>query len=395
MEQSTKSNPWTEEDIKQDEREKAVDHLLKDMQRSLPTTLEPRTLSAMRNYMVSKYGQTEHYEKLVLRHESMKILVRDAKRRLADLDAHAKALPKALAEGGQAQDAVAQDYSFSQENFVRAVSQIATLRAQLVSFDIDYLTLRGQHESLQQEMQEYKRKLESRERELESKEEELKRTKHILTRASAAHDRASTTADYAINQADDLERRLQETERLYQYAKRSVEFLTSLRSHGASRSRLDAWPTRTSTGPWTCAQRECESTQYRPVKPKSSFEGFFDQLATNDNGKAGDTMEEKAQVKNGEASTPEQPVETQEVSPSVPTVPPEPAVPGSSLEREEDHARRSEALLRRLQKLVSINSVYSQRPSTNNEKVNSGLEGASSAAGRGPQVQSEPPPPTE
>lgn len=369
MEQSTQFNPWAEENIKQDERRTIVDHLLKDMQRSLSMTLDPRTLSAMRNYMVSKYGQTEHYDTLVLRHESMKILITDAEKRLADLDTHAKKLHKALAEGGQVQEAVARDYCFSQGNFVRDLRHVAALKARSVWSDIHYANLNKQHESLQQEMQEYKSNLESREQELKRTEEELERNKHILMHAEATRDQANTTADYVINQANDLERRLQETERLHQCAKRSVELLTNLRSQGASRSRFDAWPTRSSTGPWTDAQRESGSTQYRPVEPKSSFEGFLDQLATNDNGKAENTTEEKAQVKNGEASTSEQPVEPQEIPPSVPIVPPETAVPGSSPEREEDHAGSSEAKWRALQALVSSSSVYSQIPSTNNGQI--------------------------
>lgn len=106
----------------------------------------------------------------------MNILIRDAERKLAVLDTHAKALTEALAEGGQAQGADVGEYSFNRENLVRAVIQVTSLKARLVSFSINYAILHGQDESLQQQMQEYKSILQSR-------EEELKRTKHILMRA--------------------------------------------------------------------------------------------------------------------------------------------------------------------------------------------------------------------
>ncbi|KAG6360474.1 hypothetical protein INS49_011536 [Diaporthe citri] len=82
MAQPTQSNTWIEERSRQEGRERAADLLLEDMQRFLPAVMDPTTLSAVKDSTVTKYGQTENYDKLVVRHEAIKAHIRHVEERL-------------------------------------------------------------------------------------------------------------------------------------------------------------------------------------------------------------------------------------------------------------------------------------------------------------------------
>lgn len=220
----------TEKGIQQQERENAVDHLLEDMQRFLPTALEPMTLSAVRDYMVTKYAQAENNGKLVMRHEAIKILIRDVERQLAELTTHAQALSAASNNGGAAAETFLQQYPLSQENFQEAVKLAVEVQARLVVCDSEYMVLHTRMESLEREVQHYKeilpRQARERDRARRKLQETEERTKHIVERVQAELDRSSRATDYLIHQANDLERRLLEMEKLYREAKCSLGRLT-------------------------------------------------------------------------------------------------------------------------------------------------------------------------
>lgn len=211
MAQPIQSNFWSEERSRQEEQKRAVDLLLEDMQRYLPGATDPTTLSAVRDYMVTKYGHIENYDRLVLRHEAMMIHIRNAEKQLADLTAQAQAL--SAAPGDMRPD-------FTQENFRKALGRLTAVQARLVASDSKYMMLRTRNESLEQEVKQHKSIL-------QRKEQDLERTKHILERVGAERDRWSRTADYVIHQTNDLERRLRKTEELYQELKRSQQGHTS------------------------------------------------------------------------------------------------------------------------------------------------------------------------
>lgn len=219
MAQRTKVNIWREKRRRQEEWERTADLLLEDMQRFLPASMEPTTLSSVKDYMVAKYGQAEnYYDRLVVRHEAIKIQIKDVEKQLADLTAHAQALSAVSGDGGPSKGAAVRDYtdSFTRENFQKAMEHISSVTARLAVCDSEYVMLRTRNESLEQEVQKHRSILQRREQELE-------RTRHILTRVEAERDRSSRTADYITHQANDLERRLREIQELYRAVKRSQQ----------------------------------------------------------------------------------------------------------------------------------------------------------------------------
>lgn len=201
MAQPTQSNIWSARRTEQEERERAADHLLEDMQRFMPTAMDPTTLSAVKDYMVTKYGQTANHDKLVVQHEDIKIYIRELEKWLADITARAQDL--SVGSGG------AMTPDFTRENFQRGLERIVYVQTRLVVCHSDNMMLRTRNESLEQEVQQHKSIL-------QRKQQELERTKQALRRVEAERDRSNRTADYVIHQANDLERRLRETDRLYQ-----------------------------------------------------------------------------------------------------------------------------------------------------------------------------------
>lgn len=377
----------SEERSQQEEREHAVDHFLEDMRRFIPTATEPMTLSAIRDYMVTRYDQIENYDKLVIRHEATKILIRDAERQLKDLTEHAQALSAASRNGGAAEEAVLRQFGFSQENFQEALSLAVALRARLVVCNSEYTVLHTRTELLEQEVQQYKAIL-------QRQAEERERAKHILERVETERDRSSRTIDYVIHQANDLERRLQETERRYQEAKRSLDLRTHAHSHQGHTSaqgatpepaRCDTRPKRTSAERWMDLQRRLEPGQYRPVLPKLSVPESFGQLAIKESEEAGKTTQQQALIKDGDTSA-EKPVSPQKIIPCVPLVAPKPVMQASFLkEQEGDTTNVPEEGQPSLQAAVSSLLICFPNVITDNGKQMQ--EDGSSKADRGPQVQ--------
>lgn len=272
-------NSWSELRGQQDKYEQAANHLLEDMQRFLPNPLDPTTLSAMRNYMVTRYGQIEKYDKHVMRHDAIKMLIRDVERQLAELNTHAKDLAAAHGFGAAGEEALLRRYSFSEANFRLVLDQIINVRARLAVCDAEYMILQTRTESLKQDVQQYKAILErSTQTRAQEREEELVRSERIVERVEAEYDRSSRTADYVIHQANDLELRLQKTEKLYEGTKRALDLVMGARSQQGQMSahrempalaRRKTWPTRTGEEPSMNPQRKRESRQYSPVESES------------------------------------------------------------------------------------------------------------------------------
>lgn len=258
------------------------------MQRFLPNPLDPTTLSAMRNYMMTRYGQTEDYDKLVMRHDAIKILIRDVEGKLAELNTRARDLAEAHDHGVTGEEAVLRRYGFSEADFRRVLDQNINVRARLSVCDADYMILQTRTESLEQDVRQYKALLEiSAQQRAREKEEELVRSERIVERVKAEYDRSRTTADYVIYQADDLERRLQKTEKLYEGTKRALDHVMGERSQQGQMSihrempklaRFKTWPTSTSEEPSMNPQRKRESRQDTPVVPESRFGSLVSRL---------------------------------------------------------------------------------------------------------------------
>lgn len=270
MAQRTKVNIWREKRRRQEEWERTADLLLEDMQRFLPASMEPTILSSVKDYMVAKYDQAEnYYDRLVVRHEAIKIQIRDVEKQLADLTAHAQALSAVTRDEGPIIEAAVRGYDvgFTRETFRRAMEQVSSCTARLAVCDAKYMMLRTRNESLEQEVQKHRTILQRREQELE-------RTRHILTRVEAERDRSSRTADYVIHQANDLERRLRETDKLYRAVKRSQQDYKSAHSATSAPAAFGRRPARTSTEPWTKLQRETCLPLVPPQATVSSILGF-------------------------------------------------------------------------------------------------------------------------
>lgn len=273
-------NSWSEFRRQQDKWEQAANHFLEDMQRFLPNPLDPTTLSAMRNYMVTRYCQTKEYDKLVTRHDAIKILIRDVEGKLAELDTHARELAAASDHGIAGDEALLRRHGFSEASFLQVLDQIINMRARLAVCDAEYMILKTRTESLEQEVQQYKAILErSAQQRAQEREEDLVRSERMVERVEAEYDRSSTTADYVIHQANDLESRLQKTEKLYEGAKRALDTVMGARSQQGQMSthrempalaRYKTWPTRTDVEePSMNPQRKRESRQYSPVESET------------------------------------------------------------------------------------------------------------------------------
>lgn len=273
-------NSWSEFRKQRDKCEQAANHLLGDMQRFLPEPLDSTTLSAMRNYIMMRYGQTEDYDKLVMRHGAMKILIEDVERRLAELNTRANDLAAAHDHGVTGKEDLLRRYGFSEANFRRVLDQIINVRARLSVCDSEYMILQTRNESLEEDVQLYKDLLEMcAQHRAQEKHEELVRGERLRERVKAKYKRLSRTADYVIHQAKDLERRLQETEKLYQGAKHALDLVMWERSQQGQMStdpempalaRSKTWPTRTDVKePSLNPQRKRESKQDTPVESES------------------------------------------------------------------------------------------------------------------------------
>lgn len=281
---------WSELRGRQDKLKQAANHLLGDMQRFLPNPLDPTTLSAMRDYMVTRYGQTVDYDKLVMRHDAIKILIRDIEGKLAELNTRARVLAEAHDHEVTGEEALLRRYGFSEAEFRRVLDQIINVRARLSVCDADYMILQTRTESLEQDVQLYKALLEMRAQHgVQEKQEEIVRGQRLLERVNAECDRSRTTADYVIHQANDLERRLRKTEKLYQGAKRALDLVMGERSQQGQMStdpempklaRFKTWPTRTGEEPSMNPQRERESRQDSPVVPESRFGSLLSRLVS-------------------------------------------------------------------------------------------------------------------
>lgn len=273
-------NSWSEFRKQQDKLKQAANHLLEDMQRCLPNPLDPTTVSAMKNYMVTRYGQTEDYDKRVMRHDAIKILIEDVERRLAELNTRANDLAVAHDQGITGEGDLLQRYGFSEANFRQALDQIINVRARLSVCDSEYMILQTRNESLEEDKQLYKSLLEmSTQHRAQEKHEEIVRGERLSERVKTEYKRLSRTTDYVIHQANDLERRLQETEKLYQGAKHALDLVMWERSQQDQMStdpempalaRSKTWPTRTDVkDPSLNLQRKRESKQDTPVESES------------------------------------------------------------------------------------------------------------------------------
>lgn len=299
-------NGWSELRGQQDKCEQAANHLLEDMQRFLLNPLDPTTLSAMRNYMMTRYGQTEDCDKLVMRHDAIKSLIRDVEGQLAELNKHARGLAAAFDHGVTGEEALLRRYGFSEANFRIVLDQIVNVRARISVCDADYMILQTRTESLEQDVRQYKALLEiSAQQRAREKEEELVRSERIVERVKAEYDRSRTTADYVIHQADDLERRLQKTEKLYEGTKRALDHVMGERSQQGQMSthrempklaRFKTWPTRTSEEPSMNPQRERESRQDSAVVPESRFGSLVSRLISGISEEAVNDLEQIGQA---------------------------------------------------------------------------------------------------
>ena len=327
---------------REEERENAVNVMLQDMQRSLPIPMEPMTLSAVRDYMVTTLTTLEqhrHFDTLVMRNSYMEMLIRDGTTRLINLNTRAQTLHTALMERASADGAVLREYNFSPESFQRILRQLAALETRLLVCDTEYMTLRILNDSLQRESEQNRSVLQRRaaEREqawemLQEREEELKRTKHILERVEAERDRSRRTVDYVVPQLHNLESRLQESERIYKGSNRSVKLLTNTLSQQGHAAAARAVPapagvettsTGTNTEPRTGLQQDLEPRQDKRVRSGSRFADLLARLAVKDSEMGGSTAEEKAPVEGGDAPV-RKPVTPKRIIPCVPLLPPTP-----------------------------------------------------------------------
>lgn len=240
--------------------------------------------------MVMRYGQTEDYDKLVMRHGAIKILIRDVERQLAELNTHARDLAEAHDHGVTGEEALLRRYGFSEANFRRVLDQIINVRARLSVCDSEYMILQTRTESLEQDVQLYKALLEMRaQQRVQEKHEEIVRGQRLVERVKAEYNRLSRTADYVIHQANDLERRLQKAEKLYRGAKRALDLVMGERSQQGQMSthrempklaRFKTWPTRTGEEPSMNPQREREPRQDSPVVIGSRFGSLLSRLVS-------------------------------------------------------------------------------------------------------------------
>lgn len=395
MAQSTHTGfPSLEDDRRQD-RENAVNIVLKDMQRFLPAEVEPAVLTAMRDYMVTKLGRSQTFDKFYLRHASMEILIKDATERLHNLYDHAQVLLTEFSKGHPDGEAfVHTHYNFSEENYYRVLKQNGALEAQRVQCESEYVTLRTRNQLLEESLEFHQDMLQRTVREREQAremvlqrdyelEEERKRSKHVVERVERERDRANRTANYLFPQLHDLETRLRDAEQRYGSTKCSADRVINTRSEQGQTAAVRDLPASTgidgrsagaSTKPVVAHRQNHESRQDLTAfsGSVSRFAKFFEpseRLDAKQGENACVTTEDKVDSRSPSDGSPvENPVSPRQVIPCVPLMAPKAAIRAGSSKQEHDGASP--------QKTVSVLLVWIARNSMliNDEKDNTAHE---------------------
>lgn len=379
------------EDGRRQDRENAVNLVLKDMQRFLPAEIDPATFAAMRDYMVTKLSRSPTFDESFIRKSSIEILIKDATERLHNLYDHAHVLLTELSKGQPAGEAPLHTYyGFSEENHYRVLKHNAALEAQIVQCDSEHMTLRTRNQLLEEslefhqdmlkrtarEREQARRMIRQRDHELE---EERKRSKRAVERAETERDRANRTADYLFPQLHDLETRLREAEQLYESSKCSAGRVMNRRSEQGQTAAVREMPASrgidgrsagASTKPMAEHRQNHESRQDKTAFSRSAsrFAKYFelsDRLDAKEGENAYVTTEDKVERKSpSDDSSVENPVSARQVIPCVPLMPPKAMFRAGSSAQEHDGATP--------QKTVSVFLVWIGRSSMliNDEKDN-------------------------
>lgn len=395
MAQSTHIGFPSLKDKRNQDRENSVNIVLKDMQRFLPAEIEPSVLGVMRDYMVTKLGRYQTFDKFYIRNASMEILIKDATERLHNLYDHAHFLLTEFSKGHPDGEAFLHThYGFSEENYYRVLKQNGALEAQRVQCDSEHVALRTRNQLLEESLEFHRDMLQRTAREREEArrmvlqrdyelEEERKRSKRVVERVEGERDRANRTANYLFPQLHDLETRLRDAERLYESSKCSADRVINTRSEQGQTPAVRDMPASTgtdgrsagaSTKPMVAHRQNNESRQDLTAVSGSvsRFAKFFE-LSERSDAKEGEeacvTTEDNVDIKSpSDDSSVENPVSPRQVIPCVPLVPPRAAIRPGSSKQEHDGASP--------QKTVSVFLVWIRRNSMliNDEKDNTAHE---------------------
>ncbi|KAG8160203.1 hypothetical protein KVR01_009739 [Diaporthe batatas] len=224
------------------------------MQQLLPAEIDPATLVAMRDYMVTQLDQFEPFDELLLRNASIRILIKDATDKLLQLQNQALYLLTELDVRGPVSEEILQTNSLGREN--------AALKAQMAIRDTEFMNLRTNNRLLAQSLEGYKNILQTnvereqaralaetqqRGSELEAERAiirelkmECERIKDFVYRIETERDHAKTALEHQHREFQELQIRLaeaqrklrsrsQETEKLYQAIGQSGQDHTNTR----------------------------------------------------------------------------------------------------------------------------------------------------------------------
>ncbi|KAI3393562.1 hypothetical protein diail_4153 [Diaporthe ilicicola] len=359
------------ESFRQDERREAVGIVLEDMQKYLPTALEPKILSAMRDYMVTELGRFPDLDRLLLRNASVEMLNKDAMIRLDGLRLRANDILEAIRNEGPPEEQVLRALDFSPESFLEATRQLAALGTRLVQCDAEFMSVRTLNDTLEQ-------RLEQSHSVLRERDHELEHTRHILQRVETERDRSQRTRDYVVYQLSDLESRLRVSEKLRLSAEDSVRLLTSTLSRkaeasapGAAPAVANGLPTATRTEPSVEQQQDRKPVIVQTPRSESRVADFFEELSGRKDQNAEDTNAtmEQAPTKKNDAPV-KRPTRPNQVIPVLPKYPPKAVIRQyAGNEPEEDVAKVEETGMLSLKAFMPKEADTSSKAENESEKA--------------------------